>query len=368
VTRFGRRPEGLVELGAEAAGQALEGIGRKPVDLLVAGSMLSHGVGGPEPFLPRLASRLGLESASGIRVESTSGTGAMAFHVAVGALESGRYERALVVAAEKMTDRTTPEVTRELAASLHPSEAAAGATMPALAALVTQRYLERHELDVSTIDLPSVHARRAAVDNPNAMFRALVTPEEVAASRPVAPPLRLLHCSAIADGAAAVVLDRTSGLVAVRGLGQGFESMRLVDRPDLASFGATRVAAKRAYESAHITRKEIGVAEVHDAFAPFALLHLEDLGFCGPGEGIEWFRRDWVRSDGRLPINPSGGLLGRGHPIAATGLAAIVEVFAQLAGTAGPRSIAHRPKYGLALSVSGLATHNFVTILGTGAR
>jgi len=203
-----------------------------------------------------------------------------------------------------------------------------------------------------------------AVENPNAMFRSPVTREEVAASRPVAPPLRLLHCSAVADGAAAVVLDRSTGPVTVRGLGQGFEPMRLVDRADLSTFGATRVAAQRAYESARITRKEIGVAEVHDAFAPFALLHLEDLGFCGPGEGAGWFRRGWVGRDGRLPINPSGGLIGRGHPIAATGLAGIVEIASQLAGTAGPRSTAHHPRFGLALAVSGLASHNFVTILG----
>lgn len=366
VTRFGKRPEGLVELAAEAATIALDGVGRKPIDLVVAGSMLAHGAGGPEPLLPRLAERLSVESASGLRVESTSGTGAMAFHVAATALLAGPYDRALVVAAEKMTDRTTPEVTRELASALHPSEAAAGATMPALAAIVTQRYLDRHAVEPAELALPSVHARGAAVANPNAMFRTPVTLAEVIASRPVATPLRLLHCSAIADGAAAAVLERGSGDVEVRGLGQGFEAMRVVDRPDLTTFAATRTAAKRAYEAAGITRKEVEIAEVHDAFAPFAAIHLEDLGFCGPGEGLEWFRRGWVGLDGRLPLNPSGGLLGRGHPIAATGLAGIAEVATQLAGEAGARSPGRRPKVGLAHAVSGLAAHNFVTILGRG--
>ena len=194
VGRFGKRAEGLVDLAAEAAGLALEGVGRKPIDLLVVGTMLGHGLQGREPFLPRLAARLSLEGASGLRAESTSATGAMAFHLAADALAAGRFDRALVVAAEKMTDRTTPEVTGELAAALHPSEAAHGATMPALAALVTQRYLDRHDLPAAAIDRPSVHARAMATRNPNAMFSTPVTLEEVAGSRPVASPLRLLHC------------------------------------------------------------------------------------------------------------------------------------------------------------------------------
>ncbi|HTW54832.1 MAG TPA: thiolase family protein [Thermoplasmata archaeon] len=364
VGRFGKRPEGLLELAAEAASIALDGVGRKPIDLVVAGSMLSHGAAGPEPLLPRLAERLSLEGASGLRVESTSGTGAMAFHTAALALAAGGFERALVVAAEKMTDRTTPEITGELAAALHPSEAAAGATMPALAALVAQRYVERHGVDVADLALPTIHARTMAAANPNAMFRTPVALAEANASRFVASPLRLLHCSAIADGAAAAVLERGDGPVRVLGLGQGFEAMRIVDRSDLTTFAATRTAAKRAYEAAGLTRKEIEIVEVHDAFAPFAPIHLEDLGFCGPGEGLDWYRKGWVGLDGRLPVNPSGGLLGRGHPIAATGLAGIVEIVLQLSGAAGDRAPGRRPKIGLAHAVSGLAAHNFVTILG----
>jgi acetyl-CoA C-acetyltransferase len=343
------------------------GVGRKPIDLLVVGSMLAHGSARPEPLLPRLAARLSLEATSGLRVESTSATGAMAFHVAVDALATGRFDRALVVAAEKMTDRTTPEITGELASALHAGEAAQGATMPALAALVTQRYLERHELPLSAIDLPSVHARAMAAHNPNAMFQNPVSAAEVGGSRAVATPLRLLHCSAIADGAAAVVIERGTGPATVLGLGQGFETMRLVDRPDLTTFAATRIAAKRAYEAAHLTRKELGVVEVHDAFSPFPLIHLEDLGVCGPGEGASWFEHGWVAPDGRLPVNPSGGLIGRGHPIAATGLAGIAEIALQLTGEAGTHAVASRPKIGLAHAVGGLAAHNFVTILGTAA-
>jgi len=362
--RFGKRPEGLIELAAEAANLALEGIGRKPIDLLVAGTMLAHGPYGPEAFLPRLAGRLSLETSSGFRVDSASGTGGMTFHTAVTALESGRFDRALVVAAEKMTDRPTATITRELAASLHTSEVAAGATMPALAALVTQRYLEQYGLTTDVCDAASVHARAMAARNPNAQFQKPVSAAEVAASRPIALPLRLLHCSPISDGATALVLERGRGPATVLGLGQGFDALRIVDRADLTSFTATRVAAQRAYESAHLTRKEIDFVEVHDAFSPFSMIHIEDLGLCGAGEAAQWFEKGWVLPDGRVPVNPSGGVIGRGHPVAASGLAEVGEVALQLRGEAGTHSIARSPKVGLAHAMSGIAAHNFVTILG----
>ncbi len=362
--RYGKRPEGLIDLAAEAAGAALEGIGRRPVDLLVAGSMLAHGEHGPEALLPRLAARLGLEAGSGFRLDSASGTGGMTFHAAVAALESGRFERALVVATEKMTDRTTAANTRDLAASLHPSEVAAGATMPGLAAIVTQRYLERFRRSAAICDAATVHARAMAVHNPFAHFQKAVSPEEVARSRLVANPLRLLHCSAISDGATALVLERGTGPATVLGLGQGFESIRVVDRDDLTTFASSRVAAKRAYEDARVTPSAIDVAEVHDAFSPFLYIHMEDLGLCNVGKGPDLLERGEIRPDGRIPVNPSGGVIGRGHPVAASGLAEIAEVALQLRGEAGAHAISRPPKVGLAHAMSGIAAHNFVTILG----
>ncbi len=364
VGRFGKRTEPLVELAAEAASLALEGIGRKPVDLLVVGTMLGHGPHGQISLLPRLAGRLGLESAAGLRVEAASATGAMAFHVAAETLSAGPANRALVLATEKMTDLATPALTRELSGALHESEVAAGATMTAWGALVAERYLQRYHLGEEELDPVSVHARSRGATNPNAQFRKPVTSTEVRESRPVALPLRLLHCSAISDGAVAVVLEKGDGPASVLGLGQGFEALRLGDRPDLTTFAATRLAAQRAYESAHLTRKEVGVVELHDAFAPFALIDLEDLGFCGPGEAASWFAQRWVAADGRLPVNPGGGLLGRGHPVGASGLAGIAEIAQQLRGEAGSHQVASSPKVGLAQSLAGVGAQTFVTILG----
>ncbi len=362
--RYGKRPEGLIDLAAEAAGMALEGIGRRPIDLLVAGSMMALGRHGPEALLPRLASRLGLESAQGFRLDSASGTGAMTFHGAAIALESGRFQRALVIAVEKMTDRPSAVITRGLAASLDTSEVAAGGTMPSLAALVTQRYLQRYHHPVSICDVASVHDRAMAVDNPTAHFQKAVTAEEVAASRPVALPLRLFHCSANSDGATALVLERGSGPATVLGLGHGFDAVRLVDRDDLTTFAATRLAAKRAYENAHCGPSDIEVAEVHDPFSPFLFIHVEDVGLCAPGEGPRLLASGAMARDGRVPVNASGGVIGRGHPVAASGLAEVGEIALQLRGEAGHHAIARPPKIGLAQAMSGIATNNFVTILG----
>jgi acetyl-CoA C-acetyltransferase len=363
--RFGKRSEPLDELMAEAGSAALEAVGRKSVDHLFVGAMAAGPFAGVESLTARLADRLGLiESTAGFRVEAASASGAAVFHAAVLAVAAGVADRALVIAGERMTGLPTPEVTRILAQSLAPSEARAGATLPALAAILTQRYLARHELPPSALDAVPVQFRAAAAKNPVAQFQKPVSVEEVAASRPVALPLRLLHCAAISDGAVAAIVERSQGEVEVLGIGEGFDALAIADRAELTSFRATRVAAQRAYERAHLTRREVGVVELHDAFAPFALIDLEDLGFAGPGEAAGWFARGWTRPDGRLPVNPSGGILGRGHPVGASGLAAVASVAEQVRGGAGALAVARRPRVGLAQSIGGIASHNFVTILG----
>ncbi|MGA8275903.1 MAG: thiolase family protein [Thermoplasmata archaeon] len=360
--RFGRRPEPLIPLAAEASSAALSGVGRKPIDLLVVGNMLSGVVNQIENLVSRVANQIGLETAAGLRVEATSASGAAAFHLAVLAVESGLYDRVLVVAAEKMTDRPTAEVSAALAHSLHPSEQAVGATMPALAALVTQRYAERFALGTEVFDLVSLAARTAAQKNPFAQFQTPVSLEEIRSSRMVANPLRLFHCPAMSDGAVALVLERGHGPAGVLGIGQAFEAMALVDRADLTTFAASRSAAERAFTVAGCTRRDVQVVEAHDAFAPFLLIDLEDLGFTPPGTAGGWYTGE--PPAGAPSVNPSGGILGRGHPVGASGLAEVADVARQLLGGAGAAQLDPRPRIGLAHSIGGLASHNFVTILG----
>jgi acetyl-CoA C-acetyltransferase len=368
VTRFGKRPEPLVQLLAEAGRAALEPVGRKPIDLLVVGTMLAGTLGEGANLVARLSGELGLESSAGFSVEAASATGAAALHAAAQALASGSHRRALVVAGEKMTGRPTADLAARISQVLAPEEVAVGATMPALAALIAQRYLQRHEGSTTAFDRVSVHARSMASHNPNAQFTTPVSAEEVAGSRPVALPLRLLHCSAVTDGAAAVVLERGRGPVELMGLGQSTDLLALVDRPDLTTFQATRVAAQRAFDAAHLTPKAASLVEVHDAFAPFAIIDLEDLGLCRTGEGAGWFTAAGEAPRAPLPVNPSGGILGRGHPVGASGLVQVVELARQLQGEAGGMQVPGPLRAAVAQSIGGMGSHNFVTVLGPGSR
>jgi acetyl-CoA C-acetyltransferase len=289
VATFGKRPDSLVDILVEAATEALSEVGRKAIDLIVVGTMLSSTVAEEENIVAQVSDRLGLETASGLRVEAASATGAATFQAGVMAVRSGAAGRVLTIAGEKMTGPPTAEIARVLSRSLAPSEQAVGGSMPGLAALVARLYLDQFGVAASAFDHVAQQARSAAARNPKAQFQTPVTLDEVAASRPIALPLRLLHCSAVTDGAAAAIVERGAGEIEVAGFGQGLDHQMLVDRVDLTSFLATRTAAQRAFEMAKITRKEIDFAELHDAFAPFALIDLEDIGVCGGGEAASWF-------------------------------------------------------------------------------
>ena len=177
----------------------------------------------------------------------------------------------------------------------------------------------------------------------------------------VADPLRLLHCCPISDGAAAVVLTTERARVRVAGIGQGADTLALRHREELTSFRATRAAAHAAFAMAGFGPERVDFAEIHDAFAPFELISLEDTGLLPPGKAGRATLDGETALDGRLPVNPSGGLKARGHPLAATGLAQIVECVWQLTGRAEGRQLDGR--VALTHSIGGLATSNWVTLL-----
>jgi acetyl-CoA acetyltransferase len=188
-----------------------------------------------------------------------------------------------------------------------------------------------------------------------------VSLDAVLESRIVADPLRLYHCCPISDGAAALVLTAEPAPVRIAGIGQGADTLAVRYRESLVNFRATQEAAKAAYRMAGFGPERVEVAEVHDAFAPFELIALEDLGLVPSGKAGRATLAGETALDGRLPVNPSGGLKARGHPLAGTGIAQIVEVFWQLLGEAHGRQVAAR--VGLAHSIGGLATNNWVTVL-----
>jgi acetyl-CoA C-acetyltransferase len=232
--------------------------------------------------------------------------------------------------------------------------------MPAFAALVTRALMARGvtEREIAQVAVKN-HAHGAR--NPLAHFREEITLEMVLGSRMVADPLRLFHCCPISDGAAAVVLTSERATVRVAGVGQGTDALALRHRESLTSFRATQAAASAAFAMAGFGPERVDVAEIHDAFAPFELISLEDIGLFPSGKAGAATLDGETGLEGRLPINPSGGLKARGHPLAATGLAQIVECVWQLTWCAPRRQV--RCSVALAQSIGGPGTNNWVTLL-----
>jgi acetyl-CoA acetyltransferase len=361
MSRFGKREESLPDLFVEAFSGTLEEVNNEGIEAVFVGSM------NPEEFVDCgnisavVADSLNLEVPS-FRIETASSTGAAVFHAAALAVASGHYETVLAVAGEKMTHLPTPRVSRILSKVLSPDERRLGATMPALAAMVTRGYMHQFGLERETLALVAQKSHYNGSLNPYAHFQKEVSLEKILNSRLVSNPLRVYDCAPISDGAASAVLTSKSGHVRIAGLGHGSDMLSLQDRNSLSEFRATQRAARIAYDGARISPKDVDVAELHDAFTIFEIIDMEDMGFFPQGEGGEAVKQDKTTINGDLPINTSGGHKARGHPVGASGLAQIVEIYWQLKGEAQNRQV-DGARIGLSQSIGGLANNNFVTIL-----
>src|SRR5262245_11414487 len=361
MTRIGRRTEPLADLMAEAAHAALATAEVETPEAIVVAAMNPEEFLGDGNFASNVATHLGFAEVPTVRIETATSSGAAALYAAFTQVAAGLREVVLVVGGEKMTHLSTPRVSELIGRSIDSYERSYGATMPALAGLITRALITEHGATLREIAQVAVKNHANAARNPYAHFSNVVSIEDVMESRMVADPLRLLHCCPISDGAAAVVLTRARKAVHVAGIGQGTDTLAVRHRQRLTRFRATQAAASAAYAMAGFGPERIDFAEIHDAFAPFELISLEDLGLVPVGKSGRATLDGETAVDGRLPINPSGGLKARGHPLAATGLAQIVECVWQLTGAAGPRQLSGRTA--LAHSIGGLATNNWVTLL-----
>ena len=364
MTRVGRRREPLAELMADAGHAALAEAGLEAPDAIVVATMNPEEFIGDANFASNVATQMGFADVPSLRVETATSSGAAAVYAAFAQVAAGLRHAVLVVGGEKMTHLSTPKVSELIGRSIDPYERAYGATMPALAGLVTRALVTRGAATAREIAQVAVKNHANGARNPLAHFQQPVTVEEVLESRMVADPLRLLHCCPISDGAAAVVLTSERAAVRVAGIGHGTDTLAMRYRRELTSFTATRMAAREAYGMARFGPERVDVVEIHDAFAPFELISLEDLGLFPPGKAGRATLDGETALDGRLPVNPSGGLKARGHPLAATGVAQLVECVWQLSGRAHGRQVAGARR-ALAHSIGGLATNNWVTLLET---
>jgi acetyl-CoA acetyltransferase len=294
---------------------------------------------------PRLAGQRALRElqAGGkpiFNVENACASGASALHLAMQAIRSGAYETVLVFGMDQLSTfggGPLPLGTQDW-------NLKRGLIMPALYAMRAARYLHDDGIDAAELAGVAVKNRRHGMLNPIARFCKPATLEEVLASRPVAEPLTLLQCCpAVVDGAAAVVVSAKPGPGAsppVRVLASVVQSGRLeLGHVDMTEAEITARAARMAYEQAGVGPHDLSVVELHDAFTISELLYYEALGLCDRGGAIELLKSGATALGGRIPVNPSGGLLAKGHPPGATGVAQVVELCEQLQGQAGRRQV-----------------------------
>lgn len=364
MTKFGRDSRSLASICHDAAQQAVASSPVQEVEAIYIGVMNPEEFTGNSNIASYIVDALGLTGIPAVRIETASSAGAAALQAGFQAVASGYYRRVLVLGGEKMTHLSTSATTRVLAGVIDREERECGATMPALAAMITEKYREKFRLTQARLEsmLCAVAMKNHAngARNPLAQFQRAISREAYYASKYVATPLRLYDCSPITDGAAAVVLTGDKTDVRLAGIGQGTGPLSLRGREIFTSFPATRTAAARAYRMADTTPQDIDFAEVHDAFTPFEIITTEDLGFFAEGKGGDAVLDGKTAADGPLPINPSGGLKSRGHPVGASGLAQVVEVVKRFRGQADRQDDFKR---GLTQSTGGLASNNFVTIL-----
>jgi len=289
----------------------------------------------------------GLLHVPATRMEAACASSGAALRTAVQAVLSGLSDVVLVGGVEKMTHRATADVTEYLAmASDFPFEQWNGITFPGLYALMATAHMHEYGTTGRQLAMVAVKNHYHGSMNPKAHIQKEITLETALSSRPVAWPLKLYDCSLITDGASCLVLTKpelakkyTDMPVHIVGSGQASDTIGLYERESLTSLQAARLAAKQAYDMAEIQPDDVDVAEVHDCFTIAEIIGYEDLEFCKPGEGGRMVENGETRLGGRIPVNTSGGLKSKGHPVGATGTAQAYEIYLQLTGQADKRQV-----------------------------
>jgi acetyl-CoA C-acetyltransferase len=335
------------DLAVEAAISCLEDAGIDKIDAITIGSMSGGLFNDQEHFASLIPDYLGRLHTPAMRVESACASGGLAVRTAFLEVASGVSDFVLAIGVEKMTDVGGGDATHALAtASDQDNEAFHGVTFPGLYAMMARAHMHRYGTTIEQLAEVSVKNHHNGSLNPHAQYPFKVSREQVMNSTKVADPLRLLHCSPITDGAAAVLLapieeakKLNKPFITISGVGHASDTIALCQRKDILRLGAIEKAAESALKMAGKTIKDIDFAEVHDCFTIAEIMVIEALGVVEPGKGGPATIDGLTALNGKFPINPSGGLKSKGHPVGATGVAQICEAVTQLKGEAGKRQI-----------------------------
>ncbi len=364
----------LRDLATEAGGKALadakmEG---KEIQALFVGNMSGGRFIGQEHLAALAVDQAGLTPIPATRCEGACASGALAFRKALLSIQAGEHDIVMAAGAEKMTDiKGEAAVAALMGAGDHEWESAIGLTFSGLYALIARVHMKQFGTTREQLAMVSVNNHKNGALNPLAQHPYTISLEDVLTSTMISDPLRLLDCSPITDGSAAVVLASEETVkklgienpVWILASGQASDTLALHDRKSFTEMAATKFAAKTAYMKAGLTPEKIDVAEVHDCFSINEILAIEDLGFCKKGEGGKFVEDGKIALGGERPINTMGGLKSIGHPVGASGIRQIVDLTTQLRGHAGKLQV-NGAKIGLAQNVGGSGATAVVNILG----
>ena len=300
-----------------------------------------------------------------ITVVSGCSGGGTALWTSVKFQRSGNYNNILVVGFEKMVANVSKRVTDEMVMGTERIyEQNEGMNFPAENALVAQQYMLMYDATPDDFALVAFKNHQNAYTNPKARFyNKKISLEDIKNSPIVASPLRLFDCSIPANGASALILSKDKTDIEIVGSAEESDYLAPFERDDMISWQATKLAAEEAYKQSGVTPNDIDIAEIHDAFTPVELISYEDLGFCRKGEGKELIRKGTTNIDGKLPVNTSGGLKAKGHPISATGISQIYELVKQMRNECGERQVSKDIRYALAQNIGGAGSTVTVHIL-----
>ncbi|MCD6282924.1 thiolase domain-containing protein [bacterium] len=362
----------LRDLWVEAAQNAINDAGVDHIDTMYVGAMSPGLFVGQEHLSSLCADYLGVTPVAATRVESACCSGGMAMRSGFIEVASGMADIALVSGVEKMTDVDGGGATFALATAADGDyEVYNGVTFPGLYAMMAQDYMHRFGLTREELAAVPVKSHANGALNPHAQFQHPTTVEGVVNSVMVADPLTIMDCSPITDGAAAAILcplemakDFAKGrpIIKVSGVGAATDTIALHSRKDFSTLNATVVAARRAYDMAGVGPDDIDFAEVHDCFSIAEVITSEDIGFFEKGTGGKAAAAGETALNGKRPVNTSGGLKSKGHPVGATGVGQIHELVTQLRGDAGERQL-KTAKRGLAQNMGGSGGSAVVHIL-----
>jgi len=370
MTKFGQRDAWLQSLLAQAGEECLDDAGVTPADVehLYVSNMASGEFEGQTGVMNALAHDLGVLPAYSERVDQTSSSGGAGIYEAWQSVASGASEMTLLVGGEKMTHKTTGQATDIIASITHPAEYKHGVTLPSFAGMTARHYLERFDAPRESLARVAVKNHKNGVDNPKAQFQKEITMEKALESPIIADPLRLYDFCPITDGSAALLFtteerakELTDEYAVVSGIGGATDTHVVHERDDPTIMGGVVDSSEAAYEMAGIGPDDLDVAELHDMFTILEFLQLEGIGVAEQGTAWELATDGTTQKDGELPINTSGGLKSKGHPLGASGVAQGVEIYEQLVGEAGPRQV--DAETALACNVGGFGNCVITTIV-----